>query len=130
MRYQNSLPLTTNFSQKLTQPSKGITQMVTFADVPQNGLCPLPIHYIEIRYPKQMGQMAFCDLSHTYHKQVTNISPACFCHPTVGNFDVSPNILPEYLITTSSFYPACPLLPSISPLPSLPLSFHFFQLQI
>ena len=28
--------------------------------------------------------MAFCDLSHTYHKQVTNVSPACFCHPTVG----------------------------------------------
>ena len=37
-----------------------------------------------------MVQMAFCDLSHTYHKQVTNVSLACFCHPTVGNFDVSP----------------------------------------
>ena len=36
--------------------------------------------------------MAFCDLWHTYHKQVTNVSPAWFCHPTVGNFDVSPNI--------------------------------------
>ena len=36
-----------------------------------------------------MVQMAFCDLSHTFHKQVTNVSPACFCHPTVGNFDVS-----------------------------------------
>ena len=34
--------------------------------------------------------MAFCDLSLKYHKQVTNVSPACFCHPTVGNFDVSP----------------------------------------
>ena len=38
-----------------------------------------------------MVQMAFCDLFHTYHKQVTNVSPACFCHPTVGNFYVSPN---------------------------------------
>ena len=37
-----------------------------------------------------MVQMAFCDLSHTYHKQVTDVSPACFCHPTVGNFDISP----------------------------------------
>ena len=35
--------------------------------------------------------MAFYDLSHTYHKQVTKVSPACFCHPSVGNFDVSPN---------------------------------------
>ena len=78
-RHQNSLPLTTNFSQKLTQPSKGsVTQLVTFADVSQNSLCPLPIHYIVIRYPQQMVQMAFCDLSHTYHKQVTNVSPACF----------------------------------------------------
>ena len=38
-----------------------------------------------------MVQMAFCDLSYTYHIQVTNVSPACFRHPTVGNFDVSPN---------------------------------------
>ena len=39
-----------------------------------------------------MVQMAFCDLSHTYHKQANNVSPACFCHSTVGNFDVSPKI--------------------------------------
>ena len=37
-RHQNSLPLTTNFSQKLTQPSGSVTQLVTFADVSQNGL--------------------------------------------------------------------------------------------
>ena len=36
-----------------------------------------------------MVQMAFCDLSHTFHKQVTNVFPACFYHPNVGNFDVS-----------------------------------------
>ena len=40
-----------------------------------------------------MVQMAFCDLSHTYHKQVTNVSPACFCQPTLGNFDVSHNVI-------------------------------------
>ena len=33
-----------------------------------------------------MVQMAFFDLSHTYHKQVINVSPACFCHPTVVIF--------------------------------------------
>ena len=89
-RHQNSLPLTTNLSQKLTQPSKGISYPVgDHCSDSQNRLCPLPIHYIVIRYPQQMVQMAFCDLLHTYHKQVANVSPACFCHPTVGNFDVS-----------------------------------------
>ena len=90
-RHQNSLPLTTIFLQKLTQPSKGISYPV--GDLCRRFTkltCPLPIHYLVIWYPKQMVQMAFCDLSHTYHKQVTNVSPACFCHPTVGNFDVSP----------------------------------------
>ena len=44
-RYQNYLPVTTNLSQKLTQPSKGsVTQLVTFADVSENELCPLPLH--------------------------------------------------------------------------------------
>ena len=63
---------------------------MTLADVSQNRLCPLRIHNIVIRSPKQMVQMTFCDFSHKYHKQVTNVSPACFFHPTVGNFDVSP----------------------------------------
>ena len=36
------------------------------------------IHYIVIRYPPQMVQMAFCDLSHTFHKQVTNVSQHIF----------------------------------------------------
>ena len=89
-RHQNSLPLTTNFSQKLTQPSQGISYLV--GDLSRHFTKQsLPsIYYIVIRYAKQMVQMAFCDLSHTYHKQVTNVSPACFCHPTVGNFYVSP----------------------------------------
>ena len=38
----------------------------------------MPIHHIVIRYPQQMVQMAFCDLSHTFHKQVTNVSQHVF----------------------------------------------------
>ena len=68
-----------------------VTWSVIFADVSQNELGPMPVHYIVIPYPQQMVQMAFCDLSHTFHKKVTNVSPTCFCHPTVGNFDVSTN---------------------------------------
>ena len=51
-----------------------VTQSVIFADVSQNCLGPLPIHYFVIRYPQHIVQMAFCDLSHTYYKQVTNVS--------------------------------------------------------
>ena len=82
-----------------------VTQLVTFADVSQNGLC---IHYIVIRYPKQIVQMAFCDLSYTYHKQVTSVSPACFCHPTVGNFDVSPWLHNANEIDTNNMKLTCP----------------------
>ena len=39
----------------------------------------------------EVDKKAFCDLSHIYRKHVTNVSPACFCNPTVGDFDVSPN---------------------------------------
>ena len=38
----------------------------------------MPIHYKVIRYPQQMVQMAFCDLSPTFHKQVTNFSQHVF----------------------------------------------------
>ena len=61
-------------SQKVTEASKRIfTQLVTFADVSQNWLGPLSIHYMVIQYPQQMIQMAFCDLSHTFYKQVANV---------------------------------------------------------
>ena len=44
-RHQHSLPLTTNSHNHL----KGsVTQLGTFADISQKGLCPLPIHYIVI----------------------------------------------------------------------------------
>ena len=87
-RHQNSLPLTTNFSQKLTQPSKGISY-------PVGDLCryftkwtlhsAYTLHSIPI--PSTDGTNG---LLHTYQKQFINVSPACFCHPTVVNFDVSP----------------------------------------
>ena len=51
-----------------------------------------------------MVQMAFCDLSHAYHKQVSNVSPACLCHPTVGNFDVSPYIVYNLLLNFHVFH--------------------------
>ena len=75
---QNSLPLTTNFSQNVTEPSKGISYPVCDLYVSQNWLGPMSIHYIVIRYPQQMVKMAFCDLSHTFHKQVTNVSQQVF----------------------------------------------------
>ena len=54
-RCQNSLPLTTNFSQNVTEPSR----------------------YTCCVYISQRGHQCF---------------PACFGHPTVGNFDVFPNM--------------------------------------
>ena len=90
-RRQNSLPLTTNFSQNVTQPFKGISYPVgdlcrRFTKL--TGFSAYTLHSNLI----QMVQMAFCDLSHTFHKQVTNVLPACFCYPTVGNFVGSPNL--------------------------------------
>ena len=78
-RRQNSPSLTTNLSQNVTEPSMGISY-------PVGNLCQrftkrftkLPMHYIVIGYPQQMVQMAFCDLSHTFHKQVTNVSQHVF----------------------------------------------------
>ena len=77
---QNSLLLTTNFSQNVTEPSKGISYPV--GDLCRHftkiiGPCPYTLHSNQI-YPQQMVQMAFCDLPHTFHKQVTNVSKHVF----------------------------------------------------
>ena len=93
-----SLPLTINLSQTLTQPSKGISY-------PVGDLCR---RFTKLTLPSALTFHSNpitpkdCYLLHTYHKQVTNNSPACFCDPTVGNFDVSPlnykiNIKPKFL---------------------------------
>ena len=55
-----------------------VTKSVILANVSQNLLGPVPIRYIVIRYTQEMVQMAFCDLSHTFHKQVTNVSQHVF----------------------------------------------------
>ena len=76
-RRQYFLPLTTNFSQNVTEPSKGISY-------PVGDLCG---HFTKLTGPRaytlhsklqQMVQMAFCDLSHTFHKRVTNVSQHVF----------------------------------------------------
>ena len=43
-------------------------------------------------YPKlpTVGTNCLCDLPHTFHKQVINVSKHVFCHPIVGNFELSP----------------------------------------
>ena len=46
------------------------TQLAIFANVSQN--------WYRAQYPQQMVQMAFCDLSHRFHKQVTNVSHHVF----------------------------------------------------
>ena len=78
-RRQNSLPLTTKLSQNVTEPSKGISYSV--GDLCQRftkltGLSAYTLHSNLI--PQQMVQMAFCDLSHTIHKRVTNVSQHVF----------------------------------------------------
>ena len=85
-RRQNSLPLTTNFSQNVTEPSKGISY--PFSDLCRRftkltGPSVYTLHSNLI--PQQMVQMAFCDLSHTFHKQVTNVS-SMFLSSYCGEF--------------------------------------------
>ena len=58
---------------------------VTFAEVSQKSPGPPAIHYTVIWYPQKMVQMDFCDLSHTFHKQVTNVSQHVFCYTTLCN---------------------------------------------
>ena len=75
------LPLTTNFSPNVTEPSQGISYPVgvlcrRFTKL--TGSCAYTLKNIVIRYPQQMVQMAFCDLSHTFHKQVINVSKHFF----------------------------------------------------
>ena len=53
--------------------------------VSQNWLGPLPIHYIVIRYPQQMVQMAFCNLSHTFHNR-SPMFPSIFLSFYCGEF--------------------------------------------
>ena len=78
-RHQNSLPLTTTFSQKFTEPSEGVSY-------PVGDLCrhftklTLSFAYTLHSYPilPTDGTNGFCDWWHTFHKQVTNVSQHVF----------------------------------------------------
>ena len=65
--------------QNVTEPSKGISNPV--GDLCQRlkkltGPCAYTLHSNPI--PQQMVQMAFCDLLHTFHKQITTVSQHVF----------------------------------------------------
>ena len=79
MGRQTLLPLTTNFSQNVTEPSKGISYPV--GDLCRHftkltGPCAYALHSNLI--PPTDVQMAFCDLSHTFDQEVTNVSQHVF----------------------------------------------------
>ena len=87
-KHQNSLPLTTDFSQNVSEPSKGISYLVGELCQRFTKLTGRSAHTLQCSpILQQMVQMAFCDLLHTGHQ----CFPTCFCHPTLGNLDVSLN---------------------------------------
>ena len=83
-----SLLLATNLSQKFTEPSKGISY--PFGDLRSHftkltGPSVFTLHSNQIH--QQMVQMAFCDLSHTFRKQVINVfQHICAILIIMGNF--------------------------------------------
>ena len=66
----------------------------------------MPIHNIVIRYPRHMVHIAFCDLLHTFHKQVTNISQHIFFILLWGNL-TSPPKTNRFLYTCFGTNPGC-----------------------
>ena len=79
-RHQNSLPLTTNLSQKLTEPSEVIRYPVSDLCrrlTKPTGPCAYTLHSNLI--PPTDGTNGLLSiLSHTFHKQVTNVSQHIF----------------------------------------------------
>ena len=66
-----------------------VTQLMTFADVSQNRLCPLPILYIVSRYSQQL--FVTC---HIHIIKRSPMFPSMFLSSyTMGNYDVSPNCI-------------------------------------
>ena len=90
-RRQNSLRLTTNFSQNVTEPSKGISYSVSdlcrqFTKL--TGPCVYTLHSNPI--PQTDGTNGLLRLVAYISQTGHQCFPACFCHLTVWNFDVSP----------------------------------------
>ena len=86
-------PSNHNFSQRFTQPSEGISYLVG----------DLWIHFTKLFWPSAYTLHSYCnpipqkDGTNGLLRLVTYISqtgyqcfPVFFCHPTVGNFDISP----------------------------------------
>ena len=73
----------------------------------------MPLHYIVIRYPQQMVQMAFCDLWHTIHKQVTNVSQHVFVILLWGILTSPLSCFPPTaLVSHSPPFPHCDVYPA------------------
>ena len=91
-RRQNSFPPTTNFSQNATEPSKGISYLV--GDLCRHftkltGPCAYTLHSNPILPTDATNGLLWLV---TYNSQTGHqYFPECFCHPTLGNFDISPN---------------------------------------
>ena len=97
-----------------THQRGSVTQFVTFANISQNWLGPLPIqcHHIVILYPQPMVKIAFCDLSHTFHKPVTNVLQHAFIILLWGILTSSlPKRLYILRLSEQFWYPANSLIP-------------------
>ena len=89
-RRQNSLPLTTNFSQNVSEPSKGISYPV--GDLCQRlkkmiGSSAYRLHSNLIPQTDGTNDKVTCRIHFT-----NQCFPACFCHHTVGICYVSPKL--------------------------------------
>ena len=69
--HENSLPLTISLSQKFTEPSKGISYPVGGLWRPFTKLTGPSVYTLHNNPIPPTDSIAFCDLSHTFHKQVT-----------------------------------------------------------
>ena len=100
-RHLNSLPLTTNFSQKLTQPSKRISY-------PIGDLCrrftkqTLPSAYTlhSNPIPQHMVQMAFCDLLQHITKMLPLFHQHVFVIPLQGILMSPLNMIQSFVCDT------------------------------
>ena len=90
-RRQNSLPLVTNFSQNITEPSKGISYPVSdlcWRFTKLTGSSDYTLHNNPM--PPTDGTNGLLSLVAYISQTGHQCFPACFCHPTVRYFGVSP----------------------------------------
>ena len=126
-----------------TEPSKGISY-------PVGDLCHRAYTSHGNPIPQQILQMAFCDLSHTFHKQVTNVSRHVFVillwgiltsprkRPCISGFDIwfrhgkNPTLLIPVFEINCTRHPARMIPPTgarfVHTLAMHPMCAHFFSL--